>query len=61
MKIPKAKKLPSGRWNIQVMVDGKRASITAETEKECIAQAAAYKAWRGKALKRIPTPLWLNV
>lgn len=44
MKIPKAKKLPSGRWNIQVMVDGKRASITAETEKECIAQAAAYKA-----------------
>lgn len=44
MKLPKAKRLPSGRWNIQVMVDGKRVSITEDTEKEAIAEAAAIKA-----------------
>ena len=44
MKVPKAKKLPSGNWNVQVMVDGKRVSITAETEKAAIAEAAAVKA-----------------
>lgn len=44
MKLPKAKKLPSGSWRIQVAVDGQRVSITAETEKECIAQAAQLKA-----------------
>ena len=44
MKLPKAKKLPSGRWNIQVMVDGKRVSFTAMTEREATAKAAAYKA-----------------
>lgn len=49
MKLPKAKKLPSGRWNIQVMVDGKRVSLTARTEKEVMAKAAAYKA--GQAQK----------
>ena len=49
MKLPKAKKLPSGRWNIQVMVDGKRVSLTARTEKEVMARAAAYKA--GQAQK----------
>ena len=43
MKIPKAKKLASGRWNIQVMVDGRRVSITENTEKEAIAAAAKYK------------------
>lgn len=43
MKLPKAKKLPSGSWNVQVMVDGKRISLTANTEKEVIALAAKYK------------------
>lgn len=44
MKLPKAKKLPSGSWNINVMVDGKRVSVTRPTEKECVAAAAAVKA-----------------
>lgn len=44
MKLPKAKKLPSGKWNIQVMVDGKRVSVTEDTEKAVIAKAAAIKA-----------------
>ena len=44
MKLPKAKKLPSGSWNVQVMVDGKRVSVTAPSEKEAIAEAAAIKA-----------------
>lgn len=44
MKVPTAKKLKSGRWNVQVMVDGKRMSITADTEKEAVAEAAQIKA-----------------
>lgn len=44
MKLPTAKKLPSGQWRVQVMIDGKRVSITAPTEKEAVAEAAAIKA-----------------
>lgn len=44
MKIPQARKLPSGAWNIRVQVNGKTHSITKPTEKECIAEAAAIKA-----------------
>ena len=44
MKLPKAKKLPSGSWNVQVMVDGKRVSVTAGSEKEAVAKAAEIKA-----------------
>ena len=44
MKLPKAKKLPSGSWNVQVMVDGKRVSVTASSEKEAVAKAAEIKA-----------------
>ena len=34
MKIPKAVKLPSGSWYVNVMVDGKRLSITAPTKRD---------------------------
>lgn len=34
MKTPKAKKLKSGNWNIQVQIDGQRHSCTAPTKKE---------------------------
>lgn len=44
MKLPKAKKLPSGSWRVQVMVNGARISVTAPTEKEAVAKAAAIKA-----------------
>ena len=43
MKIPKATKLPSGNWNINMMVDRQRISITAATRKEVERQAAAIK------------------
>ena len=52
MKLPKAKKLPSGRWNVQVMVDGRRVSLTADTEKEVIALAAKYKVDAKAPVKR---------
>lgn len=52
MKIPKAKRLPSGSWNIGLMVDGHRMSITAPTEKECVAKAAAVKAGLEEAKDR---------
>lgn len=44
MKVPTAKKLPSGKWRVQVMVDGERISVTADTEKEATAQATSIKA-----------------
>lgn len=34
MKIPVAKKLPSGRYRAQVQVDGKRVSVTADCRKD---------------------------
>lgn len=43
MKVPKARKLPSGSWFAQIMIDGVRHSVTAPTEKECIAEAIALK------------------
>lgn len=43
-KLPKAQKLPSGTWRCQVMVDGKRVSVVAETPGEAQAKAVALKA-----------------
>ena len=43
MKIPEPKKLPSGSWTVRVMIDGQRISITKNSKKECIAEAAALK------------------
>ena len=43
MKIPKAVKLPSGSWYVNVMVAGKRLSITAPTKREAENEAAAIK------------------
>lgn len=43
MKIPKAVKLPSGSWYINIMIDGKRLSITAPTKREAENEAAAIK------------------
>ena len=34
MKTPIAKQLPSGNWRVQIQVDGKRYSCTAESEDE---------------------------
>ena len=44
MKVPAAKKLPSGAWRIQVMLDGQRVGRTFPTEREAVAWAASVKA-----------------
>ena len=44
MKVPKARKLPSGNYFIQMRVGGESISITRPTEKEAIAEAMAIKA-----------------
>ncbi len=53
MKIPKARKLPSGAWFIQLRLDGQSVPVTEDTEKECIRKAELIKAeWRnGKKIK----------
>lgn len=53
MKLPTPKKLPSGNWNVVVMVGGRRISITEPTEKKALAAAAAVKAG-AKREKQIP-------
>lgn len=60
MKTPVAKKLPSGAWRCQVMVDGQRVSITAATEKEAVAQAMQVKAGL-KAAQRESSPSQMTV
>lgn len=44
MKIPKARKLPSGTWRIQLRLGGESISILARSEKECIRHAQIAKA-----------------
>lgn len=54
MKVPKATQLPSGAWNVRVMVDGKSVSITKPTEKEAIAAAMQIKARKEDGRKHTP-------
>lgn len=51
MKIPKARRLPSGSWFIQLRMNGESISITKPTEKEAVAEAAAVKAGLVRATK----------
>lgn len=53
MKIPKAIKLPSGNWYVNVMVNGRRISVTAATKKEAENEAAVLKAGVKTAAKEI--------
>lgn len=43
-KLPKAQKLPSGKYRCQVMVDGQRISVTSDDEKTAQAKAIALQA-----------------
>lgn len=43
MKIPTPKKLPSGNWMIQVMINGKRINKVFRTKNECIRYAVDIK------------------
>lgn len=44
MKVPKARKQPSGSWFIQLRLGGESIPVTAATEKLCIREATAIKA-----------------
>lgn len=44
MKVPKARKLPSGNWFIQLRLGGESVPVTAATEKLCVREATAIKA-----------------
>ena len=55
MKIPKARKLPSGQWFIQLRLDGQSVSITKPTEREAIREAELIKAQHRNDIKTRPT------
>ena len=48
----KAQKLPSGSWRVQIMLNGKRVSVTAETEDEAIYKAMMLKTGREREQKK---------
>ena len=58
MKVPKAKKLPSGNWFIHLRLGGENIPVTASTEKECIKQAQYIKAeyTAGRREKKFASP-----
>jgi len=52
MPVPAPRQLRSGSWTAQLMMDGKRVSITAETEEEYYIKARAIKAGLIEASKQ---------
>lgn len=50
MKTPKAKKLPSGNWRVQLQIDGKRYSCTGATKKD--AENEAKKLYAGFQIEK---------
>lgn len=43
ISVPTPRQLPSGSWRVQLLIDGKRISVTEETEQACIARAMAIR------------------
>lgn len=43
MKVPKAQKMPTGKWRIQLRLGGESIPVTAYSEKDCIRQAQIVK------------------
>lgn len=56
MKVPKARRLKSGSWFIQLRLDGESIPVTARTEKECVRQAQLLKAEYKAGKRRAPEP-----
>ncbi len=44
MKVPTPRQLPSGKWFIQMRLNGQSVSVTEDTRSECIARAQLIKA-----------------
>jgi len=59
VKIPTARKLPSGSWFIQLRLDGQSISVTEQTEELCVAKAMAIKTGLIK-IKRKPDEMTLT-
>ena len=53
MKIPEARKLKSGNWNIQLRLNGISVSITEKSKRECENKARAIKANHKAGIKEI--------
>jgi integrase len=51
----KAKRLPSGNWRVQIMIDGKRVSVTAPTEDEAVYEAIMLKTGKKEVKNTSPT------
>lgn len=51
MKLPTPKKLPSGRWYMQVLIDGKRHSQSFDTQDEAYYWAVSLKTRAAEAVK----------
>lgn len=56
MKVPKPRKLPSGQWHVQVMVDKVRISVTEPTEQLCKDKALLLKAQGRNGLLKLTKP-----
>lgn len=55
MKTPTAKKLPSGQWRVQLMIDGQRLNVTRPTKQAAEREAALMKAEHLNGIKNAPT------
>ena len=53
MYVPKPRRLPSGRWFIQMVLNGVSVPVTADTAAECTRQATLIKAEHRASKKRI--------
>lgn len=53
MKVPKARKLASGNWFIQLRLNGESVPVTASTEKECTRIATLIKAEHAAGKRQI--------
>lgn len=56
MKVPKARKLSSGNWFIQLRLNGESIPVTARTEKECVKKAQLIKAEHQAGKRGEPPP-----
>lgn len=55
MKTPAAKKLPSGKWRVQLMLDGHRLNVTRATRQAAEREAALMKAEYLNGIRNAPT------
>ena len=60
ISVPTPRQLPSGSWQVQICVSGKRISITEPTEKACIARAMATKQELLAPIDRSRKPILTN-